>query len=252
MSNEDEQRARQGAGARNDEQRGGTGAASGPQDGGPTYSAYRYTRRRMLVLGGALIAGVAAVVAGLRAFGGTATEKVGTAITDQFGPFPVRSVESVPDVPPGEWVVKVDGLVVGPITLDRSMWSSLQRTTRLPTSTAWRAGAWTMCAGAEWRHPFARPGRCQAPGQVRRLPRQRRGVLEQPAAGPGAGRSDRARRLAQRCAAAAQARRPLRLVVPKQLGYKSVKWVERIELRDEIETGYWESNGYTDDAPVGG
>ena len=43
---------------------------------------------------------------------------------------------------------------------------------------------------------------------------------------------------------------PLRLVVPKQLGYKSVKWVERIELSDKIKTGYWESNGYPEDAPV--
>ena len=34
---------------------------------------------------------------------------------------------------------------------------------------------------------------------------------------------------------------PLRLVVPKQLGYKSVKWVERIELSDKIKTGYWEA-----------
>ena len=34
---------------------------------------------------------------------------------------------------------------------------------------------------------------------------------------------------------------PLRLVVPKQLGYKSVKWVERIELSDTVATGYWEA-----------
>ena len=45
---------------------------------------------------------------------------------------------------------------------------------------------------------------------------------------------------------------PLRLVVPKQLGYKSVKWVERIELSAKIRTGYWEANGYPEDAPVPG
>jgi DMSO/TMAO reductase YedYZ molybdopterin-dependent catalytic subunit len=43
---------------------------------------------------------------------------------------------------------------------------------------------------------------------------------------------------------------PLRLVVPRQLGYKSVKWVERIELTDKVRTGYWESRGYPEDAPV--
>ena len=40
--------------------------------------------------------------------------------------------------------------------------------------------------------------------------------------------------------------------MPKQLGYKSVKWVERIELSEKIKTGYWESNGYPEDAPVSG
>ena len=37
-----------------------------------------------------------------------------------------------------------------------------------------------------------------------------------------------------------------------QLGYKSVKWVERIELSDKVRTGYWEANGYPEDAPAPG
>jgi DMSO/TMAO reductase YedYZ molybdopterin-dependent catalytic subunit len=37
---------------------------------------------------------------------------------------------------------------------------------------------------------------------------------------------------------------PLRLVVPFKLGYKSVKWLRRISLADEQETGYWEARGY--------
>ena len=40
--------------------------------------------------------------------------------------------------------------------------------------------------------------------------------------------------------------------MPRQLGYKNVKWVERIELSDEVVTGYWEANGYPEDAPVPG
>jgi DMSO/TMAO reductase YedYZ molybdopterin-dependent catalytic subunit len=44
---------------------------------------------------------------------------------------------------------------------------------------------------------------------------------------------------------------PLRLVVPDQLAYKSVKWVERIEVTDEQVEGYWEKRGYPVDAPVG-
>jgi DMSO/TMAO reductase YedYZ molybdopterin-dependent catalytic subunit len=35
-------------------------------------------------------------------------------------------------------------------------------------------------------------------------------------------------------------------------GYKNVKWVERIVLRDTVEPGYWEQRGYDVDAWVGG
>ena len=42
---------------------------------------------------------------------------------------------------------------------------------------------------------------------------------------------------------------PLRLVVPKQLGYKSVKWVTRIEVTDKPVQGYWEQRGYPSNAP---
>jgi DMSO/TMAO reductase YedYZ molybdopterin-dependent catalytic subunit len=37
---------------------------------------------------------------------------------------------------------------------------------------------------------------------------------------------------------------PLRLVVPKLYGWKSVKWVRRLEVKDEDERGYWEVRGY--------
>lgn len=46
---------------------------------------------------------------------------------------------------------------------------------------------------------------------------------------------------------------PVRLVVPRMYGYKSVKWVTRIELlADESRLGYWEQRGYDRDAWVGG
>jgi DMSO/TMAO reductase YedYZ molybdopterin-dependent catalytic subunit len=43
---------------------------------------------------------------------------------------------------------------------------------------------------------------------------------------------------------------PVRLAVPKQLGYKSVKWVTRIEVTDRPVDGYWEQRGYPANAPV--
>lgn len=43
---------------------------------------------------------------------------------------------------------------------------------------------------------------------------------------------------------------PVRLVVPGQWGYKSVKWVGRIEVTDTFDLGYWEQRGYPDDATI--
>ncbi|MBB6733030.1 molybdopterin-dependent oxidoreductase [Cohnella zeiphila] len=43
---------------------------------------------------------------------------------------------------------------------------------------------------------------------------------------------------------------PARLIVPKMYGYKSVKWLVRIELIDKSHIGYWENLGYDNDAWV--
>jgi DMSO/TMAO reductase YedYZ molybdopterin-dependent catalytic subunit len=45
---------------------------------------------------------------------------------------------------------------------------------------------------------------------------------------------------------------PVRLVVPRMYGYKSVKWVTGIEVRTDVIPGYWEQHGYDADAWVGG
>jgi DMSO/TMAO reductase YedYZ molybdopterin-dependent catalytic subunit len=37
---------------------------------------------------------------------------------------------------------------------------------------------------------------------------------------------------------------PVRLVVPRLLGYKNAKCLSRIEVTDQPETGYWETYGY--------
>jgi DMSO/TMAO reductase YedYZ molybdopterin-dependent catalytic subunit len=43
---------------------------------------------------------------------------------------------------------------------------------------------------------------------------------------------------------------PVRLVVPKMYAYKSVKWLNRIELIEGEHIGYWEQRGYSNDAWV--
>ena len=49
---------------------------------------------------------------------------------------------------------------------------------------------------------------------------------------------------------------PVRLYVAPMYGYKSLKWLERIEVTDALDDptdpGYWERNGYDVDAWVGG
>jgi DMSO/TMAO reductase YedYZ molybdopterin-dependent catalytic subunit len=44
---------------------------------------------------------------------------------------------------------------------------------------------------------------------------------------------------------------PVRLFVGPMYGYKSLKWLERIEVVDERREGYWEERGYDVDAWVG-
>lgn len=41
---------------------------------------------------------------------------------------------------------------------------------------------------------------------------------------------------------------PLRLVVPKMYGYKSIKWVNRVEFSTTPIVGYWEQRGYPTEA----
>jgi DMSO/TMAO reductase YedYZ molybdopterin-dependent catalytic subunit len=46
---------------------------------------------------------------------------------------------------------------------------------------------------------------------------------------------------------------PVRLYVAPMYGYKSLKWLERIEVVDRLpgDGGYWEERGYDIDAWVG-
>ncbi|MCU6790683.1 molybdopterin-dependent oxidoreductase [Paenibacillus sp. WQ 127069] len=45
---------------------------------------------------------------------------------------------------------------------------------------------------------------------------------------------------------------PVRLIVPKMYAYKSVKWLQAVELIEEEHIGYWEVRGYDNDAWVPG
>jgi DMSO/TMAO reductase YedYZ molybdopterin-dependent catalytic subunit len=244
------------AGAAGDGLSAGSQTGGDPAPGGRSpYGAVRYSRRRLLVLGGAFVAGIVAVVSGLRALGGPSevADKVGGPVADQFGSFPVRSVEDVPDVPADDWLVTVDGLVETPVTIDRTAWDRLPRVSETVDfhcvegwsvdDVRWGGVAPSLLLDQAVIKPEARYAVFYARGGVylSSLPletvRDAQTLLADSLAGQPL---------------PAEHGGPLRLVVPRQLAYKSVKWVERIELTEEIRTGYWESRGYAEDAPVAG
>jgi DMSO/TMAO reductase YedYZ molybdopterin-dependent catalytic subunit len=185
----------------------------------------RSTRRRRLVVGGAVAAS-----------------------------FPTLNVEPPPDVPAEDWVLKVDGLVERPFTVGRAAWSELER--REVTADFHCVTGWTA-EDVRWG------------GVAPSVLLERAGLL------PGAGYAafHAVRHLGGGYLSSlpldlvtapdailadvldggplpAEHGGPLRLVVPRQLGYKSVKWVVRIEITAESVPGYWEQRGYPDDAPV--
>src|SRR5579864_6610965 len=87
---------------------------------------------------------------------------------------------------------------------------------------------------------------------IRRFPQLRPGcewyaVLRKLESGAGGTSADASRAEAKR---QADHDAPVRLTVPTQLGYKSAKWIRRIELVNSLAAlgsgkgGYWEDQGY--------
>ena len=164
------------------------------------------------------------------------------------------SVEPPPDVPAEDWVLKVDGLVERPLTIDRATWSGLQRldvTTDFECVTGWTADnvrwggvAPSVLLDQAGVRPEAEFAAFHAVGHagaeyVSSIPLDLvtapdtilADTLDGGPLPPKHGG-------------------PLRLVVPRQLGYKSVKWVVRIEITEKLVPGYWEQRGYPEDAPA--
>ena len=223
----------------------------------------RFTRRRLLIVGGAAAAGVAATVAGIRGWGdsgaGDSDSPADGSLAEndrrRIG-FPVLSVEPPPDVPVEEWILKVDGLVERPLTVDRATWSGLQRITEtadLDCVTGWTAEnvRWggvppsVLLEQAGLRpearyavfHAFRHLGGGYSSGLPLDLVTAPDTLLADALDGD---------------ILPSKHGGPLRLVVPQQLGHKSVKWVVRIEITDAPVPGYWEQRGYPDDAPARG
>ena len=208
----------------------------------------RTTRKRFLIGFGALLAGFAAAEAFYRGGGGRAAANGGSPGAVSF---PALEVEKVPHVPREQWLVTVDGLVDNPLQLDYAAWSALPR--RNQTADFHCVEGWSVdrlrWAGVAPRTildmaglkptatyvNFHAIGGTYADSLPLGLVDDGQTVLadtldEQPLPDEHGG--------------------PLRLVVPRQLGYKNVKWVVRLEVTNHPLIGYWEGNGYPLDARV--
>jgi DMSO/TMAO reductase YedYZ molybdopterin-dependent catalytic subunit len=237
-----------------DEQRTTHPGEPGPSPASPAagrHGAPRHSRRRF-IKSGALLAGIAGLFALVRAAGVRGPGGGGTGAFDLLTSFPVRSVEDEPEIPAAEWVVEVDGLVERPLRIVRTDWARLPRfeqTVDFHCVEGWSVPdvAWggvtpaTLLDKAGVRPEGAHVVFHAAGGEyVDSLPmdlvRHPQTVLADTMDGEPLERKHGG---------------PLRLVVPVQLAYKSVKWVTRLEVTDRPVQGYWEDRGYPMDAPVG-
>ena len=89
----------------------------------------RHSRRRFLLISGAVVAGVAGIVELFRLKGSGADVTGGAAqsVQNLFSSFPINAVERIPTQTWSDWTVKVDGLVDRPLTLDAAAWQALPR-----------------------------------------------------------------------------------------------------------------------------
>jgi sulfoxide reductase catalytic subunit YedY len=211
----------------------------------------RYSRRRFLVMSGAFAAGLAAVVAFFKEVGGGGGS--GGSGSGIFRHWPLNNVESIPHVAPQQWTIDVDGMVETPLHLDWTDWQKLKReneTVNFHCVEGWTVDdvtwggvqPWALIemakplAGAAFVNFHARSGEYfdnLTIDEVKNAQTLLADTLD------GAPLPD-------------DHGGPLRLVVPAQMGYKSVKWVTRIELVDKLAPGYWEQRGYPVEAPISG
>jgi DMSO/TMAO reductase YedYZ molybdopterin-dependent catalytic subunit len=213
----------------------------------------RHTRRRFLLVGGAFLAGIVGVLELLRRAVGSGGVTGGAArsVDNLFSSFPINAVEAIPNKTWEQWTLKVDGLVDKPLTLDATAWRALPRFAE--TADFHCVEGWSV-PGVKWggvtpatvlKQAQARPEgtylvfHAYTGEYLDSIPLDL-------ALDPQTVLAD----TMDGVALPAKHGGPLRLVVPKQLGYKSVKWVTRIEVTDAPVQGYWEHYGYPSNAPI--
>jgi hypothetical protein len=213
----------------------------------------RFSRRWFLAGLAGAIAGIAGIAALFGRSGGTSAggRDAGQGARGALADFPVRTVDKVPSVGLEEWVIEVDGLVERPVRVDHDVWAGLPRTEETVDFNC--VEGWTVDQ-VKWAGV--------KPAELLRLARPRAGagfVTFHAYDGsyvdslPMSLVDDEYTLLADTIDGLAlppEHGGPVRLVVPRQLAYKSVKFVTRMEVTDREARGYWERYGYAADAPA--
>jgi DMSO/TMAO reductase YedYZ molybdopterin-dependent catalytic subunit len=225
--------------------------AAGPQE---PLRETRHSRRRFLLMAGAVVAGAVGILGVFRRLGSSAGDVTGGAaqsVGNLFSSFPINAVEHIPNKTWSDWTLRVDGLVDNPLTLDAAAWRALPR---FDESADFHCVEGWSVSGVKWGG--VTPAMILQKAQAR--PEGAYLVFhaytgEYVDSLPVDLAKDPQTVLADTMDGAplpAKHGGPLRLVVPKQLGYKSVKWVTRIEVTDKPVEGYWEQRGYPVNAPI--
>ena len=225
-----------------------------PASADPEERRLRLTRRRFLIWSGALLAGFAGLFVFVEALlrgGGGARRTAASGGVPGATSFPTLEVEEVPHVSPGQWLVTVDGLVDKPLRLDHAAWSALPR--RSETADFHCVEGWSVdrlrWGGVAPRTILDMAGLKPTATYVNFHAFGGTYADSLPLSLVDDAQTVLADTLDEQSLPDAHGG-PLRLVVPKQLGYKSVKWVVRLEVTDHPVTGYWEQKGYPMDAPA--
>jgi DMSO/TMAO reductase YedYZ molybdopterin-dependent catalytic subunit len=226
-----------------------------PASADPEPRRLRQTRRRFLIGFGALLAGLAGAFVVVEALfrGGGAKRATASGGIPGLASFPTLEVEEVPHVSAEQWLVTVDGLVDKPLRLDHAAWSALTR--RSETADFHCVEGWSVdrlrWAGVAPRTLLDMAGVKPTATHVNFHALNGTYADSLPLSLVDDAQTVLADTMDERPLPDAHGG-PLRLVVPKQLGYKNVKWVVRLEVTDHEVQGYWERNGYPMDAPAPG
>jgi DMSO/TMAO reductase YedYZ molybdopterin-dependent catalytic subunit len=161
-------------------------------------------------------------------------------------------VASVDEVPVPEYSLRVEGLPAGPTTLSFADLAALPQTTitsDVQCVTGWRVPDVTW-SGVRLSDLLDHVGAARTTAAVRFGSSD--GAYTESLSGEQARRPDVLIATSMDGSAVSHDHGgPVRLYVAPMYFYKSVKWLDRITISDQVVPGYWEERGYDVDAWVG-